>query len=778
MQPMRTLISFCHAVLSGLPSVVSTLAILLLLAGCQHKSVIIHRENGWYHVTGSPNDSLSLDPIVTTKDFISLKVENYTGKYALRGQLSQYKIKKWAKETEKAIGHRIAFLFNDSILTTVCVNKKNENGIFEIISTFDQRLPYICRQLRQEKIDSIESLFKGWDKDSLFYAASSEYRDSVRMAIDYWQASAWVQLITKPNEHYWYSITDSCEYKRLEKVLKDELSLPGISSKSSDWIKSKAYQEYKLYLNHNPEYINLMFNGFLFKNLKGLYGYLVDDIIQTKYPSAPSIRRYVEKTDNFDDERFAVYHWQRKVWLLMNKERQSIDHTADSCHSHKSLTLTDIPSAKSETQPSTEEPIDQRAGQQVIEALSKAYGTDLTVIGDFLDSPRCPAFLEGMFFDGSTLVFQVRGDTTVAQRTLEAAAKSGAFRLEPATAESFTQKQLKEIMNTIRSKHDKLADLSLKNNMISWGMGSQHIYVTFIMNTPEARKAFREKIIDSPAVLFDGTADKTPNDYIGVSDTLGILLQSDYPVYSTQSKQVTFVLVNHSQVTLESGESYYITYEDGQGVWRNLPIHTIFNCVAHIIGPGKNKHLYGSLYPEIHHNKPGRYRFFYPVTFTDTGRDVTLMAEFRLTDNPKELAEGQKEKRPAVPSTQDNRPAGAITTFVPEVPTDDNHLFQVVECMPEFPGGMKGCLDFIQTEMCYPEEAKKAGIQGRVILQFIIEKDGTPAQPRIVRSIHPLLDKEALRIIRQMPKWIPGKQDGKPQRVLYTIPVPFQLPKS
>lgn len=152
MQPMRTLISFCHAILSGLPSVVSTLAILLLLAGCQHKSVIIHRENGWYHVTGSPNDSLSLDPIVTTKDFISLKVENYTGKYALRGQLSQYKIKKWAKETEKAIGHRIAFLFNDSILTTVCVNKKNENGIFEIISTFDQRLPYICRQLRQEKL--------------------------------------------------------------------------------------------------------------------------------------------------------------------------------------------------------------------------------------------------------------------------------------------------------------------------------------------------------------------------------------------------------------------------------------------------------------------------------------------------------------------------------------------------------------------------------------------------------------------------------------------------
>lgn len=70
-----------------------------------------------------------------------------------------------------------------------------------------------------------------------------------------------------------------------------------------------------------------MFKGFLFKEVKGLYGYLIDDIIQTKYSSVPSIRRYVEKTDNSDNERFAVYRWQRKVWLLMNKERKSINHT-------------------------------------------------------------------------------------------------------------------------------------------------------------------------------------------------------------------------------------------------------------------------------------------------------------------------------------------------------------------------------------------------------------------------------------------------------------------
>ena len=99
------------------------------------------------------------------------------------------------------------------------------------------------------------------------------------------------------------------------------------------------------------------------------------------------------------------------------------------------------------------------------------------------------------------------------------------------------------------------------------------------------------------------------------------------------------------------------------------------------------------------------------------------MAEFRLTDNPKELAEGQKEKRSAVPSTQDNRPAGAITTSVPEVPTEDNSLFKIVECMPEFPGGMKGCRDFIQAEMCYPEEAKKAAVEQLAKLENNADKE-------------------------------------------------------
>ena len=556
MQPMRTRISFYRTVLSALPSVVLMLAIRLLWVGCQHKSIAIHRENGWYPVTGDSNDSLSLEPIVTTKDFSVLRLDSDAfGKYVIFGQIHPYYMNLWAEETEKAIGKQIAFVFNDSVISTPTVNMRIESGNFAITSYCDTLLPEIYEELNKE--------------------INPSYSDSLtRLAT----ARLWK------------------EAKEFKKTLTD-----------TTFLKTKGMMSYAAIdvMNANGFNPHYAYNQVVY--LKALDRARKKISIKNGHVIFPCQRG---KDLNISDNLFLFIQSLFKEWnqwldtgkYQLVKDEDGL-YTVEPLSEKKDKQVSvSLSSAKFEKQPITEESIDQRAGQQVIDALSKAYGTDSTVIGDFLDSPRCPAFLEGMFFDGSTLVFQVRGDTTVARRTLEATAQSGAFRLEPATAKNFTQKQLKEILNVIDSKREKLTDECLKSNLMSWGMGSHHIHVTFIMNTPEARKAFRKKIIDSPAVLFDGTADNTPNDYIGVSDTLGILLQSDYPVYSTQSKRATFVLVNHSQVTLESGESYYITYEDRQGVWRNLPIHTIFNCVAHIIGPGKNKHLSGSLYPEIHHN--------------------------------------------------------------------------------------------------------------------------------------------------------------------------------
>lgn len=104
-----------------------------------------------------------------------------------------------------------------------------------------------------------------------------------------------------------------------------------------------------------------------------------------------------------------------------------------------------------------------------------------------------------------------------------------------------------------------------------------------------------------------------------------------------------------------------------------------------------------------------------------------------------------------------------------------SEIFTVVETMPQFPGGESALLQFINKSVKYPVIAQENGIQGRVIIAFVIEKDGTVADAVVVRGVDPSLDREALRVVNAMPKWSPGKQRGKPVRVKYTLPVTFRL---
>lgn len=113
-----------------------------------------------------------------------------------------------------------------------------------------------------------------------------------------------------------------------------------------------------------------------------------------------------------------------------------------------------------------------------------------------------------------------------------------------------------------------------------------------------------------------------------------------------------------------------------------------------------------------------------------------------------------------------------------EAPADSTakeEVFMVAEQMPEFPGGMKELLKFLQDNVKYPESAMKKNVQGRVIVQFVVEKDGTPTEFNVVRSVDPDLDAEALRVLQTMPKWKPGMQRGKIVRVKFTVPVSFKL---
>lgn len=100
--------------------------------------------------------------------------------------------------------------------------------------------------------------------------------------------------------------------------------------------------------------------------------------------------------------------------------------------------------------------------------------------------------------------------------------------------------------------------------------------------------------------------------------------------------------------------------------------------------------------------------------------------------------------------------------------------YQVVEEMPEFPGGMKALMDYLSTNVKYPEAAKQAGISGRVTTAFVVGEDGVIRDVKVVRSVSPELDAEAIRVMSSMPKWKPGKQDGKPVPVRYTVPVNFR----
>ena len=106
---------------------------------------------------------------------------------------------------------------------------------------------------------------------------------------------------------------------------------------------------------------------------------------------------------------------------------------------------------------------------------------------------------------------------------------------------------------------------------------------------------------------------------------------------------------------------------------------------------------------------------------------------------------------------------------------EENKVFDVVEQMPSYPGGMGALMQYLSSNIKYPVIAEENGIQGRVICTFVVERDGSITDVRIAKSVDPSLDKEAMRVVSKMPRWIPGKQNGSAVRVKYTLPVTFRL---
>ena len=180
------------------------------------------------------------------------------------------------------------------------------------------------------------------------------------------------------------------------------------------------------------------------------------------------------------------------------------------------------------------------------------------------------------------------------------------------------------------------------------------------------------------------------------------------------------------------------------------------------------------------------------VAFEWTDRDKQVTTDTGITDVVFEeeiipITEQEQKQAPPPPEApkettiQASEETGQavevkyVPVEVEEEEPEEQQIFQVVEEMPEFPGGMAECLKFLGKNIKYPTISQENGVQGKVIVQFVVNKDGSIVDPVVVRSVDPYLDKEALRVIKTMPKWKPGKQRGKAVRVKYTVPVTFKL---
>ena len=151
--------------------------------------------------------------------------------------------------------------------------------------------------------------------------------------------------------------------------------------------------------------------------------------------------------------------------------------------------------------------------------------------------------------------------------------------------------------------------------------------------------------------------------------------------------------------------------------------------------------------------------------------DLTAIVEVKTTKTTEEAVQMSTVLKDTVKPVEVKYIPTEVTDKLKGAP-----LYEVIEQMPEFPGGgMAAALEYIQKNMQYPESAKEKGTQGRVIVQFIIDKEGNVTDPEVIRAVDKDLDAEAIRLVKSMPKWKPGMQKGEAVAIKYTLPVLFKL---
>ncbi len=146
--------------------------------------------------------------------------------------------------------------------------------------------------------------------------------------------------------------------------------------------------------------------------------------------------------------------------------------------------------------------------------------------------------------------------------------------------------------------------------------------------------------------------------------------------------------------------------------------------------------------------------------------------EITIPDDIKVVDDDKKVKKIAIVAPEENKPLPPPVTQEEE---ETDEIFTIVEEPCSFPGGPSALNRYLAESIVYPEIAIDNGVQGRVIVNFVVEKNGKPSAVKVVRGVDPALDKEAIRVVKNMPAWKPGKQRGKPVRQSFMLPVVFQL---
>ncbi len=168
-----------------------------------------------------------------------------------------------------------------------------------------------------------------------------------------------------------------------------------------------------------------------------------------------------------------------------------------------------------------------------------------------------------------------------------------------------------------------------------------------------------------------------------------------------------------------------------------------------------------------------------PITEQEQPKQAPPPPEAPKVEEVLEIMDNDSKVEESTIQASDDTQAAVEVKYTPveveEEEVEEEQIFTIVEEAASFPGGIGECMKWLGKNIKYPTISQENGVQGRVIVQFVVNRDGTIVDAKVVRGVDPYLDKEALRVVNMMPKWTPGKQRGKAVRCQFTLPVQFRL---